>query len=130
MIRVEHLHFVDAHQEDTTVAPLLTFAVRGDRRHPLDVELHVAEFADTGNVASAGGDFHIVVGELPARRLAAGVGGSPATQRLAAEEHDRIRRRSLHRARRAGVDDRRLRARQRMNGKIFRRLTSGRRGGA
>src|SRR5207247_1007640 len=53
LIRIEHLHFVEAHEEHATVAPALTLALGRNRRGPLDVKLAIAKILQRANVAAA-----------------------------------------------------------------------------
>ena len=89
---VQHLHFVQAQQEDAAVAA--TLAVRRDlrRRAPLHMQLATAERFAGVDVAAARFHLHRVAGDEIPRRLTI-VAPSPGVQAAAVEEHDGVGRR-------------------------------------
>jgi len=112
LVRVQHLHLVPPHEEDTTVTALLTLAHRGQWRHPLHVQLRVPECVARDDPSSAGHHLHISLLDLPAGRAASLLLPS---RKVGADQHRRIRGRGDRPAVRRRIDDARLRAVRRVN---------------
>ncbi|MCG3120490.1 MAG: hypothetical protein ALAOOOJD_03222 [bacterium] len=89
LIRIEHLHFVAAHQKDTAVAAILPLLLFGRRRGPFDMQLHIAPRGLGLNITAALHRHHIAVFNLPFRRLAFGI--APVRQIFAVEQNHSVR---------------------------------------
>src|SRR5678815_4202569 len=70
LVRVEYLHLVAPHEEDTAVAALLTLTHSREWGHPFDVELGITERVARDDPAGAGRHLHISLLDLPPRRAA------------------------------------------------------------
>src|SRR2546425_449487 len=103
LIRIEHLDFVAAHQEDAAVAALLALALGRRGGRPLDVQLAVAEGAGRVDAAAPAHDLHVPVRHLPAGRLRRV--SFPTRETLAVEQHNRVGWRRARRRRGHGSHD-------------------------
>ena len=72
LVRVDHLNFKHAHQEDAAVAAILSLAGGRFGRGPLNVQLNVAESRFGLDRSGPRCDFHEPIAHLPPRRFSAG----------------------------------------------------------
>ena len=92
VVRIQHLNFVKAHQEDAAVTAVLVFAFGRIGLAKLDMELAIAEVVFSTDVAGLGRNFKVAVFDFPR-------GGAPILfldpfgEVFAVEKHDRVRRR-------------------------------------
>ena len=91
---VEHLHFVDAVEEDAAVAAALAVTFHNGGRGEFEVELEVGEFVLGLDASGAADDFHVTVFNFPAGF--ASLAAFPIREVGAVEKHDRVRRRLGH----------------------------------
>src|SRR5262245_4924147 len=76
VVRIEHLDFVAALQEDSAVATALAFAYDLGRRGPFDVQLDIIKFPPGSDSAGSANDNHRAVLHFPFRRSIA-IGAGP-----------------------------------------------------
>ena len=124
VVRIHHLHFVLAHEEDAAVAALLPFAGRGRGSFPFHVKLRVPKRARRGDVPGSVDDLDVASLDLPPGRGATRVGVTPVGQIVAIEQHDGVSWRRHGVARRTWVNDRWLGPVHRMDRPLGRDLTA------
>ena len=108
LIRIQHLDFVQAHQEHAAVAAFLAFANRRRRLGELNMQLAVAKRLARLDDAAVRHHFHVAVRYFPLRWLA--ICARPLGKILAVEQHNGIGRRTprrILRARRSRLNHRR-----------------------
>src|SRR5256885_2108416 len=103
LVRIEHLEFVDPHQEDATIPALLPFALGRRWCGPLDVQLHVAESTTRDQHPRAWVHFYVAVSDDPFRSRA--VFSLPLSEAIAIKQHDRVGRRRCRRCLRSWLHD-------------------------
>src|SRR5438309_4142512 len=123
VIGIEHLNLIVRHHEDAAVAAILALARGRHRRRPFDVQLDVAEAALRHDRPRVWRHLEVTVSHDPFRRRA--VLGLPLCEALAVEQHDRIRRWRHRWTLRAGIDDGRAGALERMDWPLLRAYRSG-----
>ena len=91
VIRIKHLHLVEAHQEHAAISAILVFTARGIGRSPFEMQLAVPERVASVHVSGAGDDFEIPVSHSPLGRST--IGRAPFREVLAIKQDRGIRRR-------------------------------------
>lgn len=90
VVGIEDLNFVDAHQENATVAAILVLALGGRWRSELNVKLTIGERLFRIDVAGFRNDFEIAVADFPFCRFSGFCG--PGGEIFAVEEDDGVGR--------------------------------------
>ena len=87
------MNFVEAHDKDAAIAAALALALDFGRAGEFKMVLNVAEARDAGDIARAGRDLHMAVGDLPPSFAA--LDALPTREIAAVEEDDRVGGRSI-----------------------------------